>query len=57
MTKNDTLTKLTTPITKIILTLITNLRQYFYQKPVTKNNPSTFLSILNTTPKLNQTTT
>lgn len=56
MTEDDALTELTAPVAGIILTLMTNLRQCFCQEPVTEDDPSTFLSMLDATPGLGQTT-
>lgn len=55
MTEDDALTELTAPVAGIILTLMTNLRQCFCQEPVTEDDPSTILSMLDATPGLGQT--
>lgn len=55
VTEDDALTELTAPVAGIILTLMTNLRQCFCQEPVTEDDPSTFLSMLDATPGLGQT--
>ena len=54
MTEEDTLTELTAPVAGIILTLMTNLRQCFCPDPVTDDEASQVLTLLDSTGGLGQ---
>lgn len=54
VTEEDTLTELTAPVAGIILTLMTNLRQCFCPDPVTEDEASQVLTLLDSTGGLGQ---